>query len=281
MFNIKPILTCPECQASLEHSLKCSGCNNLYRLDHGVYNIISQNISDISDFSQRELDETGFPVLNTEEHEWHTKRYYGLMNEETLAIRKKQKEYADVLYSRLSGVVCDLATGGGSNLENLLYSDNKNFTIVCADIDVHQLMQTRKQLNTDDGRVIYIGTDGKHLSFKDQCFDFVVSLSGFGNIPEGDKVAKEVFRTLKPGGKIILQSAFIEKGSKSHELAKSVGVERGMIEDYAIADLEKAGFINIVVTKTEQAIWAENEYDLLPVAGDLQELATIQAERPS
>jgi hypothetical protein len=82
----------------------------------------------------------------------------------------------------------------------------------------------------------------------------------------------------KLNGIIVIQSNFIEKNSKSFELAKSKGLERGMVEEYLVKDLKDAGFENIIATVVAEAVWAENPYDLLPVAGDTQRYCIIQAE---
>ena len=276
MFNVKSILMCPECKVQLSDNLKCDICNHIYEFKHGVYNVISINLSDISEFLWRELDETGMPIIDG--NPWDTSYYYKRLNKETLEGIEKQNEYMKKLINNFSGTVCDLATGGGTMLQKLLASDNKAFKIVCTDINNHQLMLTREHYKINDDRVFYVATDGRYMSIQNESFDYITSLSGFGNIPEAEKVAKEMYRTLKPGGKIVLQDTFIEKDSRSYELAQSVGVERGSVEEYLIEDLEKAGFKNIVSTVVAQAIWAENEYDLIPATGDMQYFAVIQAE---
>ena len=277
MFDVKNFLMCPECKITLSGNLKCDNCNYVYEFKHGVYNIISSNLSDISDFLWHELDETGMPIL--EGNPWDTSDYYKLLNKETLEGIKKQNEYMKKLINNFSGIVCDFATGCGMMLQKLLESDNKAFKIVCTDINNHQLMLTREHYKINDDRVFYVATDGRYMSIQNESFDYITSLSGFGNVPEADKVAKELYRILKPNGKLVIVGEYIEKDSKSFELAKSVGVERGVIEEYLIEDLEKAGFKNIVSATIAQAIWAENEYDLIPATGDMQYFSIIQAER--
>ncbi len=138
---------------------------------------------------------------------------------------------------------------------------------------------TRKNKKTDDSRVFYIATDGRYMSVKGDSFDYITSVAAFGNIPESDKVAKEMYRILKPKGKLIIEGSYIEKGSKSFELAKSMGLEKGMVEEYLTQELNNAGFKNIESTVVAKAIWAENPYDMLPVAGDMQYFCIIQAEK--
>jgi len=117
------------------------------------------------------------------------------------------------------------------------------------------------------------------MSIKDNSFDYITSVAAFGNIPESDKVAKELYRILKPQDKLIIEGTYIEKGSKSFELAKSMGLEKGMVEEYLTQELENAGFTSVTSTVVAKAIWAENPYDRLPVAGDMQYFSVIQAEK--
>lgn len=84
---------------------------------------------------------------------------------------------------------------------------------------------------------------------------------------------------MKPSGKIIIVGNYIEKGSKSFELARSRGLEKGLVEEFLVNDLEKAGFKNITSTVVAKALWAENPYDVLPVANDMYYYCVIQAEK--
>lgn len=104
-------------------------------------------------------------------------------------------------------------------------------------------------------------------------------MAAFGNIPESDKVAKELYRILKENGKLIIQGLYIEKGSKSFEVAKNLGLEKGLVEEYLVVELRKAGFKEIVSTIVDEAVWAENPYDRIPVTGDIQKFCIIQAKK--
>lgn len=288
MKNICDILMCPECSVSLTDALECTGCGKKYFRRHGVYNLISLDLSGNQDYLNRidipdgEDEMTAlfndiFPgTLSDEEL---SKAYYAHFNEETLEAEKKWYEYTRKLLGSLSGDVCDLATGGGTMLQNLIDSNNEDINIVCADINELELICTRRRRNGDRRNIFYIATDGRQLSLKADSFDYVVSLAGFGNIPEGDRVARELYRILKPGGKIIMQDSYIDKDSKSYELAKQVGVERGLVEEFILGDLRQAGFENITSTIVAEAVWAENPDDLIPAAGDIQRYCVIQAQK--
>ena len=284
--NIKEILMCPECKRSLSDGLECCKCHNIYSYKYGVYDVVSQKLSSNQEILWRvtdeEIEKEEIPNAdvdnNTPQPDW-VKDYYSRISDETKQAQKKQADHMNELVNSLSGIVCDLATGMGGNLQRLLDAEAKGFTIVCTDIDRRILAMTRKNKKTDDDRVFYIATDGRYMSIKDNSFDYITSVAAFGNIPESDKVAKELYRILKPQGKLIIEGTYIEKGSKSFELAKSMGLEKGMVEECLTQELENAGFKSVTSTVVAKAIWAENPYDRLPIAGDMQYFSVIQAEK--
>ena len=276
--NIFDIIMCPECKVGLEKSLKCESCTSEYGVKYGVYDVISQKLSGGQEILWQITDEEIEQEANAAPPDW-LEDYQSRISDETKQGRQKQAEFIKGLVNTFSGVVCDLATGRGNNLQQLLDAENKNFAIVCTDIDRRILAMTRKNKKTDDSRVFYIATDGRHMSIKDDSFDYISSYAAFGNIPESDKVAKELYRMLKPKGKLIIEGAYIEKDSKSYELAKSKGLEKGLVEEYLIAELKNAGFVNVKSNVVAKAIWQENPYDSLPVAGDMQYFCIIEAEK--
>ncbi len=52
--------------------------------------------------------------------------------------------------------------------------------------------------------------DAHHLPFKDEMFDAVVCFNVFEHLHNPTIAAKEIFRVLKPGGKLIIQTAFLQ-----------------------------------------------------------------------
>jgi len=283
MKKTQDLLICPKCKSDLSDELECKKCGSKFSYAHGVFDVVSPELSGNQEILWKitdEMLESDIEAVKQKDNDDACiKDYNAHKNEETLEAQKMHKEYMDNLIEGFAGTVCDLSTGMGSMLQKMLNSKNKNFSIVCTDIDKRILMWTRKLKETDDNRVSYIATDGRYMSIKDKSFDYVTSLAAFGNIPENDKVAKELFRILKPDGKIVIQGSYIEKGSKSFELAKSKGLERGLVEEYLFNDLKNAGFENIISTIVAEAVWAENPYDLLPVAGDTQRYCIIEAQR--
>ncbi|UVE42076.1 class I SAM-dependent methyltransferase [Clostridium sp. CM027] len=267
----------------MSEKLECKKCGNKFSYEHGVFDVVSPKLSSNQEILWEITDdmiENDIEATKQKDNDNACIKDYNVhKNKETLEAEKMLSEHMDSLIEGFSGIVCDLSTGMGCMLQKMLNANNKNFSIVCTDIDKRILMWTRKLKQTDDHRVFYIASDGKYMSIKDKSFDYIASLAVFGNIPENDKVAKELYRILKPNGKIVIQGNYIEKDSKSFELAQSKSLERGLVEEYLVNDLKNAGFENIISTVVAEVVWAENPYDLLPVAGDTQRYCIIQAQR--
>lgn len=283
--KITDLLICPACHCHLSENLECYSCHHIYSHKYGVYDVVSQKLSGDQQILWRITDEDIEKKeiqsnLSSDESQsdWE-KDYFSRLSDATKQAQQKQAVFIEKLINSLSGVVCDLATGMGRNLQRLLDAKSKDFIIICTDIDRRILAMTRKLKKTDDSRVFYVATDARNMSFKENSFDFITSVAAFGNIPESDKVAKEMYRVLKPKGKLIIEGTYIEKGSKSFELAKKMGLEKGMIEEFLIQELKNAGFKNVTSTVVAKAVWAENPYDMLPVAGDMQYFCIIQAQK--
>ncbi len=286
MRNIRDIIVCPECQCSLNDALLCTKCGTQYSCRHGVYNLLSSRLSGEQEYLYRgEIPEELSSLFNEETEAGYKKaeeHYLSFFNEETIRAFRKQDESMRKVLASLSGRVCDLATGAGTMLQMLLNAENDKITdIVCTDINEFTLMATRFRRNASRSNLFYIATDGRYLAFKDNAFDAVTSYAGFGNIPDAKRVASELYRILKPGGKIVIKGNYIEKDSRSFELAKSVGIERGMVEEYLLEDLHTAGFVDLQSDVVAEAVWAENPCDLVPAAGDRQRFCIIEASKPA
>lgn len=55
-----------------------------------------------------------------------------------------------------------------------------------------------------------IAADAHHLPFADASFDAVVSFNTFEHLSDPDRAAAEIFRVLKPGGWLVVHTAFLQ-----------------------------------------------------------------------
>lgn len=277
MTAMLPRLMCPRCHAALLPDCSCPDCTRRYELFHGVYNVVHPDVSQgqtvLWQISDEELSSDHVP----QEPAW-TADYQARKNKETLEAEEALKRRALALLRTLRGAVCDLATGRGGMLQMMLDACGEEVTsITCTDLSPRILALTRRLKRTDDQRVFYVATDGCALSFCDESFDAITSFAGFGNIPNSPRVAAELYRVLRHGGRLIVTGNYLEEGSRSAALARQVGVEEGMLEALLLRALKDAGFEHVTSEVVGEAVWAENPYDLLPVAGDRQRFCVLQA----
>jgi ubiquinone/menaquinone biosynthesis C-methylase UbiE len=210
-------------------------------------------------------------------------KYQSFLNKETINAQKLWWREMAGHCSSLHGLVCDLATGLGSLLEGLVILRRK-LTIIAVDVDPNVLAWTinkvkRSLTKQAKKRIFTVAADAKHFAFCDEVFDFFVSCEGLNNIPNLPGVLKELYRTLKPSGRLIMMHAFVNLNSKSYKLAKGYNLERALLERSLKADLARAGFHRVYICKVASAIWAKNPMDMIPVAGDLQHFAIVTAEK--
>ncbi|GHU37429.1 hypothetical protein FACS1894105_09530 [Clostridia bacterium] len=285
--NPQKYLVCPKCKKSVDDSLKCPVCEYQYSKARDVFDMVNWQLSNDCqpnwNYSDEKIEEAGKPKVEPEKSNSNTETdwradYQNRKNAETKAAQKALTEKMHELIGTLTGVVCDLATGLGGNLRELVTFGSKDLEIIATDLDKTVLAYTKNWLKPDN-RVSFVATDGRYLSIADNTFDYITSLAAFGNIPDSEKVAKELLRTLKPGGKLIIEGSFIDKDTRSFELAKSVGLDKGMVKEYLTDCLTEAGFTSVETNIVGKAIWAENPYDRIPAAGDMAYYVILQAEK--
>lgn len=113
---------------------------------------------------------------------------------ETKALKKRRKR----LIEKVSGNVLEIGAGTGANYSYYVTSRIESLTIV--DLKFNDLIKNHEFNN--DTSVNYIAGSAENLPFEDKTFDSVVATLIFCSVGDPDKALKEVYRVLKPGGKI-------------------------------------------------------------------------------
>lgn len=84
------------------------------------------------------------------------------------------------------------------------YGRMKNAEIVCMDYSSEMLDYAREKFAAmESDHIKCLEGDVGALPFNDNSFDIVLSMNGFHAFPDKTKAFNEVFRVLKPGGKLI------------------------------------------------------------------------------
>jgi ubiquinone/menaquinone biosynthesis C-methylase UbiE len=272
MIAAHKLLQCPICRANVNESLECSKCGERYAFINDVYIFVNQKLSN----KEWKWDQS---VLSDDKMRKKLEEYRNYLNEGTKTAQDIWWLEMNKHIGNFQGVVGDVASGLGGMLEKLLNCQTGFFPIA-TDIDPNVLAWTTKKMKERYKReFISVATNAKSFAFKDNAFDYLTSAAGLNNIPNITAVLAELYRVLKSNGKLVVMHSFIEEESNSHKRAKEFNCQRAFVEKFFIGDLKQAGFKKVKTNIVSSAVWAENPMDALPVAGDLQYYAIVEAEK--
>lgn len=95
--------------------------------------------------------------------------------------------------------VLDLACGTGDMIAEI-YKQHPDAFIYGADFSVNMLHISQKKLNN----IPYAAADAHNLPFKDCSFDRLTMAFGFRNVTDKARGLTELYRVIKPGGKVCI-----------------------------------------------------------------------------
>ncbi|MDX1653868.1 MAG: bifunctional demethylmenaquinone methyltransferase/2-methoxy-6-polyprenyl-1,4-benzoquinol methylase UbiE [Candidatus Competibacteraceae bacterium] len=133
---------------------------------------------------------------------------YDLMNDlMSLGIHRLWKRFAiELARVRPGDRVLDLAGGTGDLTVRMARLVGREGLVVLSDINAAMLTEGRRRLvdNGIAGNVAYIRADGERLPFPDDAFDCVTIAFGLRNITTQENALAAIYRTLRPGGRVIV-----------------------------------------------------------------------------
>lgn len=269
--TILNVLKCPSCGEGLNEELRCTGCGKKFSTREGVYILIDRKLSKIEWRWDRR-------ILSKKYRAEIMEGYIKLLSEK---VREAQQEWWDASVPKInavSGVVVDIATGLGIMLEKLL-KGSIDFAIA-TDIDPNVLLSTKREFDQKlDKKAFYLATDVKHMALADEIADYVTSFAGTDNISDTEQVIREMYRILKPGGKVILMSSFADEQTPTADLAEEYGFLEAFIKEKFLEILRNIGFKNIEIVDASSTVWEENKMDIFPIPGDTIYYSVIEAEK--
>ena len=269
--GIQEILCCPVCKSNLTKNLACTQCERKFTNKNGIYIMLDTEIS------RKEWKWN--PTLFTEAKMTRMKeKYNSYINDETKNAQKIWYSKMESYLTDAHGVLVDIATGLGGLVENLMKVKNDFFPII-TDVDPNVLFWTIKHIrNFYRRKVLGVATDAKYLCFKNSAVDYVVSCSGFNNIPQVILAFQEIYRILKKNSKLVFMHSYYDKNSPSAVLAHQFNMG-AYTQENIITMLKQTSFKNIRSEIVASALWAKNPMDILPVAGDKQYFAVVCAKK--
>lgn len=102
--------------------------------------------------------------------------------------------------------VLDLAGGTGDLTRMIAKKVTEQGLVVLADINAEMLACGKKSLINDGiaHPVRYLQTNGEALAIESNTFDCVIISFGLRNVTDKDKCLREIYRVLRPGGRIVI-----------------------------------------------------------------------------
>ena len=115
------------------------------------------------------------------------------------------KSVVQHLNPKVNSYILDVGCGTGILLQQLLRLD-RNLYLYGIDISPEMVKISKKKFDKQPVEIIE-GSASK-LPYKDCSFDYVCCATSFHHYPTPEKSLEEIFRVLKPGGKLVLLDPF-------------------------------------------------------------------------
>ena len=129
---------------------------------------------------------------------------YDLMNDiMSLGIHKLWKDkLIDWMNPQPKTKLIDVGSGTGDIAKLFFNKTNRTGWITCVEPNIYMLRQGKNKLKQNNN-IQWINSPGEKIPVNDNTFDYYSISYGIRNVSDINKVLKEAFRVLKPGGRFM------------------------------------------------------------------------------
>ena len=104
------------------------------------------------------------------------------------------------LFAKIRGRTLLVAVGTGNDLQYLPPDDS----LIAIDISPRMIERARTKARRAGDNIRLVLTDAQRLAFADETFDTVLTVCTFCSIPNPVEGLQELYRVLKPGGRLLM-----------------------------------------------------------------------------
>lgn len=171
-------------------------------LRHGYLDVLGESTAaPIPTFAQRAMNSPF--VATVYEGLWRPTSFYLASGVTT---RAEERRAAAALHLRSATRLLDVACGPGNFTAPLAAQLSTGSLAV--GFDISEPMLTRAVQDNSGPRTCYVRGDARELPFGDETFDAVCCFGALYLIPEPFRVAHEMIRVLRPGGRIAILTSY-------------------------------------------------------------------------
>jgi SAM-dependent methyltransferase len=219
-------------------------------LRHGFLDVLGESATaPAPTFAQRAMNSPF--VATVYERLWRPTSFYLASGITTGA---EQRRAAEALRLSAAHGLLDVACGPGNftaELARRLPSGG-----LAVGFDISEPMLTRAVLDNSGPGVCYVRGDGRALPFDDETFDAVCCFGALYLMPEPFRVAHEMVRVLRPGGRVAILTSYSGQAAPvRHTLAAGAGVIGvRMFDRHEFVDLFTAAGLVDVEQQAQRAL---------------------------
>lgn len=211
-------------------------------LRHGFLDVLGEATSSPAPtMAQRAMNSS--VVATVYERLWRPTSFYLASGVTTGA---EQRRAAAALRLRTAGLLLDVACGPG-NFTAPLANELSDGGLAIG-FDISEPMLSRAVRDNHTPRTCYVRGDARQLPFGDATFDAVCCFGALYLVPEPFRVAREMLRVLRPGGRIAILTSYAPDTAPIRQAlttgARVIGLT--MFDRHAFVDLfSSAGLVDI------------------------------------